>query len=181
MNPLLTSRYHSKIVPLAEHQQKSPKPLTYSSPTPVYITTAPDDSTEIPFVSTNSHDFEEIEILPPSTAKPEFQTVRVTTFAPDEKYRQKVKAVNKKVQNLHELREKPLSEILTKLQKSNHLPETLRPEHVDNSVKTLVKILNNLKQKENVQKPSLELSNHAVDYENYDDGNRVLLPRISAS
>jgi hypothetical protein len=119
----------------------------------------------------NSHDFEEIEILPPTTPKPEIQTVRVTTFAPDEKYRQKVKSVNKKPQSLHEYREKPLSEILTKLQKSNHLPETLRPEHVDNSVKTLVKILNNLKQKENVPKPQLELSNHAVDYENYDDGN----------
>lgn len=121
-------------------------------------------------MSTNSHEFEEIEILPPSTPKPDF---RVTTFAPDEKYRQKVKAVHKKPQHLPDLHEKPLSEILTKLQKSNHLPETLKPEHVDNSVKTLVKILNNLKQKENVQKPSLELSNHAVDYENYDDGNLV--------
>lgn len=176
MKLIIISRYHSKLIPLSDHQQKPLTPLTYSSPTPVYITSAPDESTEIPFVSTNSHDFEEIEILPPSSPKPEFHTVRVTTFAPDEKYRQKVKAVNKKPQNLPDLHDQPLSEILTKFQKSNHLPETLKPEHVDNSVKTLVKILNNLKQKENVQKPSLELSNHAVDYENYDDGNLVLLP-----
>ena len=130
-------------------------------------------------MSTNSHDFEVIEIIPPTTPQPELHTVRVTTFAPNEKYRQKVKAVNKKPQNLPDPHENPLSEILTKLQKSNHLPETLKPEHVDNSVKTLVKILNNLKQKENAQKPSLELSNHAVDnfsdYENYDDGNLILV------
>lgn len=182
MKLIVLSSYHSKLIPLSDHQQKSAKPLTYSNPTPVYITSAPalDESTEFPFESTNSHDYEEILVHHPTTPRPEFHTVRVTTFAPDEKYLQKVKAVHKqKPQNLPDLHAKPLSDILTKLQKSNHLPDTLKPENVDNSVKTLVKILNNLKQKESVQKPPPEYTNHAVadydEYGNYDDGNLNLM------
>jgi hypothetical protein len=133
-------------------------------------------------VPPNSQEYEEILVYHPTTPRPEFHTVKVTTFAPDEKYLQKVKAVHKqKIQNLSDFHAKPpLSDILTKFQKSNLLPDTLKPENVDHSVKTLVKILNNLKQKETVQKPPPEYTNHAVDeydeeYGNYDDGNLHLI------
>lgn len=177
---IVLSSYHTKHIPLSDHQQKSSKPLTYSNPTPVFITSAPeyhDESTENPFESTKSHEYEEILVYHPTTQRPEFHTVKVTTFAPDENYLQKVKAVHKqKPHNLPDLHAKPLSDILTKLQKSNHLPDTLKPENVDNSVKTLVKILNNLKQKETAQKPPPEYTNHAVDdYDEYDDGNLHLM------
>ncbi|XP_055587741.1 uncharacterized protein LOC129740153 isoform X2 [Uranotaenia lowii] len=38
-----------------------------------------------------------------------------------------------------------LADLLKKLQDSNHLPKTLTPDNIDNSIRTLVKILNNLK------------------------------------
>lgn len=90
---------------------------------------------------------------------------------PDERYLQKIKAVQ------HQALPDPRSsvpEILTKLQQSNHLPATLTPDNVDNSIKTLVKILKNIKQKEIVDKPPPQYSNHADDYDDYgndDDGN----------
>jgi hypothetical protein len=73
-----------------------------------------------------------------------------------------------------ELESDSVPEILTQLQKSNHLSETLTPDNVDNSIKTLVKILNNIKHKE--QRPLPKFSNHAdndYDYNGYesdDDG-----------
>lgn len=185
MKLIVLSSYHSKLIPQSDNQQK---PLKFSNPLPVYITPAPaleshDESTEYPvdFTNLNSHDYEEILVHHPTTPQPEVHTVRVTTFAPDEKYLQKVKAVHKqKPQNLPDLHERPLSDILTKFQKSNHLPETLKPENVDHSVKTLVKILNNLKQKEIAQKPlPPKYTNHAVEdydeYGNYDDGKLHLI------
>ncbi|GJQ69517.1 hypothetical protein Trydic_g6617 [Trypoxylus dichotomus] len=45
-----------------------------------------------------------------------------------------------------------LGEILKKLQASNTLPQNLTPENIDNSIKTLVKILNMLKKRQRLSK-----------------------------
>jgi hypothetical protein len=98
--------------------------------------------------------------------------VRVTTYAPDEKYRQKIKASIPQALPDPDIHSGSISNILTNLQKSNHLPENISPDHVDGSIKTLVKILNNIKQKEIVHKPKpppVYNNNHA-DYD-YDYGN----------
>ena len=60
-----------------------------------------------------------------------------------------------------------LPEILQKLQDSNHLPKTLSPENIDNSIKTLVKILSNLKQSQSVYKEP-DQSHIPEDYDNGD-------------
>ncbi|XP_039948687.1 uncharacterized protein LOC120766964 [Bactrocera tryoni] len=51
---------------------------------------------------------------------------------------------------LPDIRSSSLAEILHKLQASNHLPRTLTPENIDNSIKTLVTILENLKQTQTI-------------------------------
>lgn len=43
-----------------------------------------------------------------------------------------------------------LKEILKKLQDSNHLPKTFTADNIDNSIKTLIKILNNLKESQTI-------------------------------
>lgn len=105
----------------------------------------------------------------PSTPSTEYHTVKVTTFAPDEKYLHKIKSHH---QAQPDRSSSSLSDVLTKLQKSNHLPATLTTDNVDGSIKTLVKILNNLKQNEIVKKPPPVYTNHAdddYDYSNDDD------------
>lgn len=122
------------------------------------------------------------QIVKVTTPEPDYRTVKVTTFVPDEEYHHKIKAASiHKFNNqvIPDLRSSSLPEILTKLQKSNHLPETLMPDNVDNSIKTLVKILNKIKQKEIVHKPPPQYSNHAdddYDYGNDDDGNLQTRP-----
>ncbi|XP_061397975.1 dual specificity protein kinase splA [Musca vetustissima] len=51
---------------------------------------------------------------------------------------------------LPDIRTSSLAEILHKLQESNHLPHTLTPENIDNSIKTLIRILNNLKKTQTI-------------------------------
>ncbi|XP_017488900.1 PREDICTED: uncharacterized protein LOC108377149, partial [Rhagoletis zephyria] len=51
---------------------------------------------------------------------------------------------------LPDIRSSSLADILHKLQASNHLPRTLTPENIDNSIKTLVMILENLKQTQTI-------------------------------
>ncbi|XP_055373701.1 myb-like protein AA [Condylostylus longicornis] len=60
-----------------------------------------------------------------------------------------------------------LAEILRKLQETNHLPHTITPDNIDNSIKTLIKILNNLKQSQTIiENPP---QHHEHDYNDYDD------------
>lgn len=61
-----------------------------------------------------------------------------------------------------------ISLILKKLQDSNHLPQTITPDNIDNSIRTLVKILNNLK---NSQKVADVPSQHHHETDDYDDGS----------
>ncbi|XP_073813368.1 uncharacterized protein isoform X1 [Musca autumnalis] len=51
---------------------------------------------------------------------------------------------------LPDIRTSSLAEILHKLQETNHLPHTLTPDNIDNSIKTLIRILNNLKKTQTI-------------------------------
>lgn len=169
----LFSSFHSKHVS-ASDKPRPARPITYSTPSPVYLTTpTPQHDTKDYPDAPPSYDYEDIVVQHTSPA-PEFHTVKVTTFAPDERYLQTIRLHHPTpIPDLHSA---ALPEILTKLQKSNHLPETLSVDNVDNSIKTLAKILNNMKQHEVVQKPPTKYHNQAdddYDYANYgsdDDG-----------
>lgn len=112
----------------------------------------------------------------PTPEKPTPQTIKITTYVPDEKHIQKVQSIQKLNQIDDQLLELPnlesssVEEILEKLQKSNHLPATITPDNIDGSIKTLVKILNNLKKNQILQQPPTPVhSNHAS--EDYDYGS----------
>lgn len=63
-----------------------------------------------------------------------------------------------------------LATLLKKLQETNHLPETLTPDNIDNSIRTLVKILNNLKKSKDRYKVTPKpTTNDDYDYKYYDD------------
>lgn len=74
---------------------------------------------------------------------------------------------------LPDLGSSSLADILRKLQESNHLPKTLTPDNIDNSIKTLVKILNNLKTSQVTRVPEhnqvhVPQPNDDYDYSEYD-------------
>ncbi|XP_037909424.1 proline-rich extensin-like protein EPR1 isoform X3 [Hermetia illucens] len=52
--------------------------------------------------------------------------------------------------NEDDLAQSSLAEILRKLQDTNQLPKTLTPDNIDDSIRTLIKILDNLKQTQSV-------------------------------
>uniref|UniRef100_A0AAR5P5I7 Chitin-binding type-2 domain-containing protein n=1 Tax=Dendroctonus ponderosae TaxID=77166 RepID=A0AAR5P5I7_DENPD len=58
-----------------------------------------------------------------------------------------------------------LAEVLKKLQDSNALPQTLTADNIDNSIKTLVKILNALKERQKQQKPVIVQDEYEYDNE----------------
>lgn len=70
------------------------------------------------------------------------QAVATTTLAPVPRY--PVRYEDEDPLRLDD--NQSLSQLLKKLQDSNHLPKTLTADNIDNSIKTLIKILNNLKQ-----------------------------------
>ncbi|XP_039231297.1 uncharacterized protein LOC26536038 isoform X2 [Drosophila yakuba] len=70
---------------------------------------------------------------------------------------------------LPDIRTSSLAEILHKLQASNHLPQTLTPENIDNSIKTLIRILQNLKQTQTiVANPPQHHEEHTSSSQDYD-------------
>ncbi|XP_030759088.1 uncharacterized protein LOC115884599 [Sitophilus oryzae] len=58
-----------------------------------------------------------------------------------------------------------LANILRKLQETNALPHTITPDNIDNSIKTLVKILNTLKLQQKQQKPII-VQDYSMDVDN---------------
>uniref|UniRef100_A0A1B0C9T9 Putative chitin binding peritrophin-a domain protein n=1 Tax=Lutzomyia longipalpis TaxID=7200 RepID=A0A1B0C9T9_LUTLO len=75
----------------------------------------------------------------------------------------------------NDFQSKSLTELLKKLQDSNQLPQTLTSENIDNSIRTLIKILNNLKQEQNV---AVEPAQHQDDgHQDYDDDDYNEEPR----
>ncbi|EDV42664.2 uncharacterized protein Dana_GF18106, isoform B [Drosophila ananassae] len=70
---------------------------------------------------------------------------------------------------LPDIRTSSLAEILHKLQASNHLPQTLTPDNIDNSIKTLIRILQNLKQTQTiVPNPPQHHEEHKHSSQDYD-------------
>nr|NP_001247183.1 uncharacterized protein Dmel_CG14304, isoform C [Drosophila melanogaster]ACY40026.1 MIP13644p [Drosophila melanogaster]ACZ58364.1 MIP13744p [Drosophila melanogaster]AFH06501.1 uncharacterized protein Dmel_CG14304, isoform C [Drosophila melanogaster]AOQ09798.1 CG14304-RC [synthetic construct] len=70
---------------------------------------------------------------------------------------------------LPDIRTSSLAEILHKLQASNHLPQTLTPDNIDNSIKTLIRILQNLKQTQTiVANPPQHHDEHKSSAQDYD-------------
>lgn len=59
-----------------------------------------------------------------------------------------------------------LSDILKKLQDSNQLPKTLTPDNIDDSIRTLVMLLNNLKQ--NQKLPDIPTQHFPIEEQHND-------------
>jgi Chitin binding Peritrophin-A domain len=67
-----------------------------------------------------------------------------------------------------DFKDRSLADILKKLQDSNTLPQTLTPDNIDNSIRTLVKILNNLKQTQTIHEAPPQKHQH-IDYDTGDE------------
>lgn len=65
-------------------------------------------------------------------------------------------------------RAESLKEILKKLQDSNHLPKTFTADNIDNSIKTLIKILNNLKESQTIVEYPSQHHEEDYDYNNHE-------------
>lgn len=68
------------------------------------------------------------------------------------------------VNQLPDIRSSSLADILHKLQASNHLPQTLTPDNIDNSIRTLIAILNNLKKTQTIVENPIQ--HHAIPSSN---------------
>lgn len=168
------------------------QPIIYSTPASVVIATteAPNDLSHyqqsyptalIPTTDTSvSYDYDEAiahqHAIVTTSSPIEHSTIRLTTLLPDGKYFNQYHSKIKEspqyqgVDPIRDLGSSSLAEILANLQKSNQLPEHLTPDNIDNSIKTLVKILNNLKQTQTIQQKP-EYNNHADDYEYVPNSN----------
>ncbi|XP_063703622.1 uncharacterized protein LOC134833283 [Culicoides brevitarsis] len=84
-----------------------------------------------------------------TTPRPPYKTVTITPGTNDE------------------IDSNSLATLLRKLQETNHLPETLTPDNIDNSIRTLVKILDNLKRSKDRYKvtPSPPVVTPVADYD----------------
>lgn len=64
-----------------------------------------------------------------------------------------------------------LGQLLKKLQDSNTLPHTLTPDNIDNSIKTLVQILNSLKKHQKITRP-IVVAEESDEYQDEDEGDK---------
>lgn len=65
-----------------------------------------------------------------------------------------------------------IASILKKLQDTNHLPQTITPDNIDNSIRTLVKILSSLKTSQKVvDSPSQHYADNNNGGEDYEDND----------
>lgn len=72
----------------------------------------------------------------------------------------------KEPEELINQRTETLKEILKKLQDSNHLPKTFTADNIDNSINTLIKILNNLKESQTIIEHPPQHHEEDYDYHN---------------
>ncbi|XP_055907840.1 signal element on autosome protein 2 [Eupeodes corollae] len=70
---------------------------------------------------------------------------------------------------LPDLKTLSLAEILRKLQESNHLPQTLTPDNIDNSIRTLIRILHNLKGSQTIVDDPPQHHEQDYDYNNNEE------------
>ncbi|XP_043862314.1 uncharacterized protein LOC120453090 isoform X2 [Drosophila santomea] len=147
---------------------------------PIYVTTPS------PAVSpTSSHTVEitpkyvYVSGKPPSAHNPELplrepSTVTPIKLKPVYKYAHERPPltpayVSEDQDQLPDIRTSSLAEILHKLQASNHLPQTLTPDNIDNSIKTLIRILQNLKQTQTIEaNPPQHHEEHKSSSQDYD-------------
>lgn len=65
-----------------------------------------------------------------------------------------------------------VSDVLRKLQETNLLPQTLNADNIDDSIQTLVRILNNLKQSQHVAEIPPQ-QHQSVDYPEQNDDDAI--------
>ncbi|SPP87983.1 uncharacterized protein LOC117589534 isoform X3 [Drosophila guanche] len=151
---------------------------------PVYVTTpapTPSHTVEITpkyvYVSSNAN--KAVAPAPPPSPSREPSTVTPIKLKPVYKYAHERPPLTPAVQGhtavyddqLPDIRTSSLAEILHKLQASNHLPHTLTPDNIDNSIKTLIRILQNLKQTQTIASspPQHHETKHSgASHEDYD-------------
>lgn len=135
----------------------APNPSTYH-PTKTYY--VPSQNYVTPVKPTDDYQFDHTTTSTTSTTQRPYKTVTITpgSDAPPD------------------FDQNSLATLLRKLQETNHLPETLTPDNIDNSIRTLVKILNNLKKSKDRYKvtPAPEIADY--DYKYYDDNLDVEKP-----
>ncbi|XP_076258914.1 uncharacterized protein LOC143195545 [Rhynchophorus ferrugineus] len=150
------------------HYQATPSPVEQSvsnyenhSPTPSYaqveygnrITPRPHPVEFVPVISSPKpqyqglgyYSYDGLEAISEKNASPQYESVSVETT--------KAVTPTPDISVDNDDNSQNLANILRKLQESNALPQTLTPDNIDNSIKTLVKILNVLRQKQKEHKP----------------------------
>ncbi|XP_034660350.1 transcription factor SPT20 homolog isoform X2 [Drosophila subobscura] len=151
---------------------------------PVYVTTpapTPSHTVEITpkYVYVSSKANKAVAPAPPPSPSREPSTVTPIKLKPVYKYAHERPPLTPAVQGhpavyddqLPDIRTSSLAEILHKLQASNHLPQTLTPDNIDNSIKTLIRILQNLKQTQTIASspPQHHETKHSgASHEDYD-------------
>lgn len=146
---------------LTQQPTNSPPINEHSIPAKyVYVTKKPDYNSLPPAPSPTTasnhkptYDYEEY-VDPKPVKRPTAPTVTDALKKPTENYQTQQHEQKQEhladVNQLPDIRSSSLAEILHKLQASNHLPQTLTPDNIDNSIKTLITILNNLKQSQTI-------------------------------
>ncbi|CAH1119361.1 unnamed protein product [Phaedon cochleariae] len=127
---------------------------------------------ETPTVYQDSPKYEEIQKVP----EPEYE--EPTSYQVTTRYEELQEISTPKYepqhvqyhQQTHQKNSVPLADILKHLQATNTLPKTLTPDNIDNSIKTLVRILDALKKRQQISKPIVvedepSVSSVSSDYE----------------
>ncbi|EDW14426.2 uncharacterized protein Dmoj_GI24252 [Drosophila mojavensis] len=137
-----------QLVTPVHKYQATRRPVYISPPTPsetvkitpkyVYVTSKP------PAGAVHS---EQPQAPPPIKLKPIHKYAQERPHAPP---RPSSALAPNDIDQLPDIRTSSLAEILHKLQASNHLPQTLTPDNIDNSIKTLIRILQNLKRTQTI-------------------------------
>lgn len=93
----------------------------------------------------------------------------IEKYAPTEKYHHQV--IQEPSEDISE--QNTLAQILKKLQETNTLPQTFTPQNIDNSIRTLVKILSSLKKQNKFQRPIVVAEDGANSGEYVDEENEA--------
>lgn len=177
-------QYQYESVPVSTYHP-TPEPATYRpSPMPIASTTT---------AAPRQHHTETTQIQPPTAATfhpnhngehydlynvnnvPKYKTTVLNRVVPvvDEPHyivRPSAPVVHPPAVVDFAINTSSISSILKRLQDTNHLPQTITPDNIDNSIRTLVKILNNLKTSHKVaDAPPQHYSNESNDEDDYAD------------
>ncbi|XP_055852556.1 uncharacterized protein LOC129916566 isoform X2 [Episyrphus balteatus] len=140
--------------PPVEVVVSSPRPLYKNQPTLRLHAISPTPRPAMVFVSTKP---KHTQLLPTAAPKP-------VKLKPSQQYSDSEPLPPK--DPLPDLKTLSLAEILRKLQESNHLPQTLTPDNIDNSIRTLIRILHNLKGSQTIVDDPPQHHDQDYDYNN---------------